>query len=83
MTRTINARCEDCGFASTDVHLVLNHSCDIEEFGGRCEDYPCCGHEAGDCNGRLYGSSELIRNDPHLLCDHATGNCDVWEYEED
>jgi hypothetical protein len=25
-----------------------------------CEDYPCCGHEAGDCNGNLYGSDESI-----------------------
>jgi hypothetical protein len=26
-----------------------------------CEDYPCCGHEAGDCNGNLYGSDESIK----------------------
>ena len=26
-----------------------------------CEDYPCCGHEAGDCEGRLYGSDESIK----------------------
>jgi hypothetical protein len=26
-----------------------------------CEDYPCCGHEAGDCNGQLYGSDASIR----------------------
>jgi hypothetical protein len=25
-----------------------------------CEDYPCCGHEMGDCNGNLYGSDESI-----------------------
>jgi hypothetical protein len=25
-----------------------------------CEDYPCCGHEAGDCEGRLYGSDADI-----------------------
>jgi hypothetical protein len=25
-----------------------------------CEDYPCCGHEAGDCEGKLYGSDEAI-----------------------
>ncbi|MBG6106579.1 hypothetical protein [Frigoribacterium sp. CG_9.8] len=28
-----------------------------------CEDYPCCGHEPGDCNGQLYGSDESIKND--------------------
>ena len=25
-----------------------------------CEDYPCCGHELGDCDGALYGSDEDI-----------------------
>lgn len=28
---------------------------------GYCEDFPCCGHEAGDCNGGLYGSDESIK----------------------
>lgn len=27
----------------------------------RCEDYPCCGHELGDCDGSLYGSDESIK----------------------
>ena len=26
-----------------------------------CEDYPCCGHEMGDCEGLLYGSDESIK----------------------
>jgi hypothetical protein len=26
-----------------------------------CEDFPCCGHEAGDCNGQKYGSDESIK----------------------
>jgi hypothetical protein len=26
-----------------------------------CEDYPCCGHELGDCNGEKYGSDESIK----------------------
>jgi len=26
-----------------------------------CEDYPCCGHELGDCNGKKYGSDESIK----------------------
>lgn len=25
-----------------------------------CEDFPCCGHEAGDCEGQLYGSDADI-----------------------
>lgn len=26
-----------------------------------CEDYPCCGHEFGDCDGSKYGSDEDIK----------------------
>lgn len=25
-----------------------------------CEDFPCCGHERGDCEGKLYGSDADI-----------------------
>ncbi|MEO6156398.1 MAG: hypothetical protein ABIQ39_02075 [Ilumatobacteraceae bacterium] len=30
-----------------------------------CEDYPCCGHEAGDCNGQKYGSDAQIMQDAY------------------
>jgi hypothetical protein len=59
----ITASCDECGFTSKDVALVQNHSCDVQLNGGRCEDYPCCGHEAGDCNGLRYGSDEKIKAD--------------------
>jgi hypothetical protein len=26
-----------------------------------CEDYPCCGHEQGDCEGKRYGSDDAIK----------------------
>jgi hypothetical protein len=26
-----------------------------------CEDYPCCGHEAGDCRGNLYDTDANIK----------------------
>jgi hypothetical protein len=26
-----------------------------------CEDFPCCGHEQGDCDGSKYGSDESIK----------------------
>lgn len=26
----------------------------------QCEDFPCCSHELGDCDGSLYGSDESI-----------------------
>lgn len=74
--------CSECGFASGDIHLLQNHSCDIQTQGGRCEDFPCCGHEAGDCNGLLYGSDEAIKSDPHLLCDHENGDCEL-EWDQD
>lgn len=42
-----------------------------------CEDYPCCGHEAGDCDGSLYGTDEAIKADDHLMCDHEAGICEI------
>lgn len=47
----------------------------------RCEDYPCCGHLAGECEDRPEFYAEYWANDPHLLCDHNTGYCEV-EYQE-
>lgn len=73
--------CNDCGFTTTDVALFNNHSCDIAQNGGHCEDFPCCGHEWGDCNGLKYGSDEAIKSDPHILCDHENGICEV-EYDD-
>lgn len=77
------ASCGNCGFTTTDVHLLAGHSCDVQANGGRCEDFPCCGHEPGDCNGLLYGSDEAIKSDPHLLCDHEQGICEVEDDEEE
>jgi hypothetical protein len=50
-----------------------------------CEDFPCCGHEMGDCEGLKYGSDESIKNDPHLLCDHENGECELYydDYDEE
>lgn len=87
MTNTTYLRqavtCTECGLSTQDVALFNNHSCEVQANGGRCEDYPCCGHELGDCNGLKYGSDEAIKSDPHLLCDHNTGHCDVWDNEDD
>jgi len=57
----IAASCTECGFSNNDIYLLRNHSCDVVKNGGRCEDYPCCGHEMGDCNGLRYGSDESIK----------------------
>ena len=53
--------CPACGFTSRDLPLLTSHSCRVQDFGGYCEDFPACGHEAGDCNGELYGSDEAIK----------------------
>jgi hypothetical protein len=88
-TMTHTASCSECGFTTRDIHLLANHSCDVQSFGGHCEDFPCCGHEAGDCNGQKYGSDESIKEqvyedirNGHGDCDHQDGifNC---EYDED
>lgn len=58
----------------------------------RCEDYPCCGHEAGDCDGSLYGSDESIItrvqrdwDEGHGYCDHEAGiyECEYDDEEDD
>lgn len=43
----------------------------------RCEDFPCCGHEDGDCDGSKYGSDADIKQavydrytDPDFNDDH-------------
>lgn len=57
--------CKECGFQSHDLDLLNAHSCDVALNGGRCEDFPCCGHEAGDCNGLKYGSDASIIADAY------------------
>ena len=56
----------------------------------RCEDFPCCGHELGDCNGQLYGSDEAIKarveedwRNGHGDCDHEVGIYNCWPDEDD
>jgi hypothetical protein len=62
-----NYVCDECGFSSTDKHLVQRHSCDVEQNGGFHEDYPACGCEYGDCNGRKYGSEESMKETYYRL----------------
>jgi len=46
----------------------------------RCEDYPCCGHTDGlPCDW----VAPDYRNDPHLLCDHENGICEIEEDEDE
>lgn len=85
--KTYTMTCDECGFTTHDQALMERHSCDVQQQGGRCEDFPCCGHEAGDCNGLLYGSDEAIKEHAmkHSYCDHEAGvfDCeDLDDYDE-
>lgn len=86
----ITAICAECGYRSDDIYLLRNHSCDTQMNSGRCEDYPCCGHESGDCNGLLYGSDEYIKEQVyeqirsgHGDCNHAEGQFFCEDFDED
>jgi len=51
-----------------------------------CEDYPCCGHTALDpCARQWYDEPDAfdLSKNPHALCDHENGDCDVPDLEED
>jgi|1186.fasta_scaffold01255_4 hypothetical protein len=44
--------CNDCGTSGGSAWMDT-HDCqavqDVAAFGGRCEDFPCCGHLSGEC----------------------------------
>lgn len=64
---TRRAICADCGYNGTLANLAL-HSCQIEEQGGRCEDYPCCGHTDGDgCQTLASHTSDFYHRNPQFL----------------
>ena len=44
-----------------------------------CEDFPCCGHEMGDCNGSLYGSDESIKQ--RARANYRSDNANYWGEE--
>lgn len=51
-----------------------------------CEDYPCCGHTPQDpCERQWYDEPDAFdtTKNPHALCDHENGECDVEEYDEE
>lgn len=43
--------CDDCDFSGS-THTITAHDCSHESYlasnGGRCEDYPACGHSDGN-----------------------------------
>lgn len=82
----MRATAECCGYVGTLADIAL-HSCQIEEFGGRCEDYPCCGHTDGlGCQTTASMTSDYYTEGPgraHLMCDHEAGWCEAWQDGED
>lgn len=62
----------ECGYRGTLADVEL-HDCDIEESGGRCEDYPCCGHTDGDgCQTRAVHTAAYYYDNPQYL--HEPGS---------
>lgn len=65
---SFSVTCNTCGYSGSIGNVKL-HSCQIQEQGGRCEDYPCCGHTDGDgCQTLESHTSEywmnLMQRDP-------------------
>ena len=84
-TDTRRATCDDCGYSGTLAALEV-HSCYVQEQGGRCEDYPCCGHtDDNPCERQWYDEPDAFdtTKNPHALCDHENGECDVDYYEDE
>lgn len=64
-TMTVTADC--CGFHGTIAAVEL-HDCDIVANGGRCEDYPACGHTDGDgCQTLPEHTAAFYYDNPHLM----------------
>lgn len=77
ITSEVRAACAECGYVGS-LHALALHSCDIQAFGGHCEDYPCCGHTDGDgCQTLPEHTSAYWAASPHLLCDHEAGVCEA------
>jgi len=61
--------CNTCQYTGSIAAVEL-HSCDIQESGGRCEDYPCCGHTDGDgCQTLPSHTGDYYRDHPWLMYD--------------
>ena len=61
-TNEMTVSCNRCGYSGTIAYVKV-HSCYVQENGGRCEDYPCCGHtDGGGCQTRPEHTSEYWSN---------------------
>lgn len=72
---------DECGFKGT-LEAVKVHSCYVQEQGGRCEDYPCCGHTDGDgCQTRPEHTSQFYYDNPHMM--HEPGSPEFYDALDD
>lgn len=68
----LQVTCNECGYSSTLAGVEV-HSCYVQEQGGRCEDYPCCGHTDGDgCQALASHTSDFYYRNPQFL--HEPGS---------
>jgi hypothetical protein len=76
-TRTFT--CNEC-HTTGSLRWMETHDCqgvqDVNQFGGRCEDYPCCGHLDGECAPQERFTKEYWQDrmsDPDYDPDHDYG----------
>lgn len=56
----VRATCGECGYSGSPWALEL-HSCDVQAFGGRHEDWPCCGCGPDGCQTRPEHTADYWR----------------------
>jgi hypothetical protein len=73
--------CNTCGYSGT-IAAVQLHSCDVQLSGGRCDDFPCCGHTDGDgCQTLPEHTSDYYLRNPMLL--HEPGTPEYYDALDD
>jgi hypothetical protein len=78
---TRQVTCNECGFSGS-IAAVEVHSCYVQEQGGRCEDYPCCGHTDGDgCQTRAEHTADFYYRNPQFL--HEPGSPEWYDALDD
>lgn len=84
----LTVTCDACGFRGS-LDAVSVHSCYVQEMGGRCEDYPCCGHTDGDgCQTLPEHTSAFYYENPEFLYEPGSPEWqdmmqEKWEREQD
>jgi hypothetical protein len=84
MAITARYSCDECGYSSTSRQAAERHSCDVQQNGGLCEDFPCCGHRRGECQERAEFTSEYWLEMSERFEDPADYDafCDMMDRQE-